>query len=427
MADVKVLWICNGSTQIYNQMVGDSENGASWIDGLAHMLCQRKDINIVTCFPTLEKGKRINKDNFTFYTISRASNYYSEDAKKTYIDEYVGIIEDEQPDIVHLWGTEFPYVLYGVDAAEKTGLLGKTVINLQGMCGAISAHYYAQIPNYLERWKTFRDLLQVDSIKKRQNSFAKRALYESDAIKRVKYVVGRTDYDHAYAYWSNPSVTYFYCNEILRDSFYTSRWEYEKCEKYSIFISQAYYPIKGLHFLIEALALVKQQYPQVKLRIAGSDIFRMNQGLKSHLKDSAYSKYIKRLIKKYDLQNNIEVLGYLKEEEMCEKYLRSYLFVSASATENESNSLSEAKMLGMPVIASYVGGVANRVNNGYDALVYQYDDVKILAYYICYLFSNPEKAVTLGENARKGACAVNDKFVNAERIVDIYKEIINGQ
>lgn len=43
---------------------------------------------------------------------------------------------------------------------------------------------------------------------------------------------------------------------------------------------------------------------------------------------------------------------------MIESYKRAHAYVSASSMENESNSLSEAKMLGMPVISSYAGGTS---------------------------------------------------------------------
>ncbi len=421
---MKVLWICNGPIHKYYTIKGNAGNGASWIDGLAQMFSQRSDIEVVVCFPTWTGEETVKEGNFTFYAYRYVKNYYSDHAKQLVIQKYHDIIKAEKPDIVHLWGTEFPYVLYGVDAAKQAGLLETTVIQLQGMCSAIASHYYAQIPDHQIRHQTFRDFIKADSLKRRKNSFERRALYEKEAIQKVRYVIGRTDYDHAYAYWSNPDVTYFHCNEILRDSFYTARWEFDKCEKYSIFFSQAYYPLKGLHFLLKALALVKEQYPAVKLKIAGSDIFRMDQGVIARIKDSSYSRYIKRLIREYDLVQHIEILGTLGELEMRSQYLKSHLFVSASATENESNSLSEAKMLGMPIIASYVGGVANRVVNGCDALVYQYDDVKILAYYIQYLFQNPEKAVELGENAHKAAALTNDRTVNSETMIQVYKDIL---
>ena len=91
--------------------------------------------------------------------------------------------------------------------------------------------------------------------------------------------------------------------------------------------------------------------------------------------------------------------------------MESNLFISASSTENESNSLGEAKMLGMPVIASFVGGVSDRIKHKEDGLAYQYDDTTMLARYICDIFENPEQAIEYGKAARENEIIISDKIV----------------
>lgn len=60
---------------------------------------------------------------------------------------------------------------------------------------------------------------------------------------------------------------------------------------------------------------------------------------------------------------------------MKERYLKSHAVISASNIENESNVVSEAKILGVPVVASFVGGLPNRINTDMMAfcisLIYQ--------------------------------------------------------
>ena len=65
---------------------------------------------------------------------------------------------------------------------------------------------------------------------------------------------------------------YYSCNEILRDSFYDNQWNIEKIERHTIFCCQGTYPIKGLHYMIEALYLLKNYYADAKLYVAGSNI-----------------------------------------------------------------------------------------------------------------------------------------------------------
>lgn len=63
---------------------------------------------------------------------------------------------------------------------------------------------------------------------------------------------------------------------------------------------------------------------------------------------------------------HIEFMNSLDSGQMKERYLRSHAVVSASNIENESNVVSEAKILGVPVVASFVGGLPNRIKHGYD-------------------------------------------------------------
>ena len=55
-------------------------------------------------------------------------------------------------------------------------------------------------------------------------------------------------------------------NEILRDCFYKNSWNIEKVRQHSIFTSQGNYPIKGLHYLIEAISFLNStlQYDSKK-------------------------------------------------------------------------------------------------------------------------------------------------------------------
>ena len=56
-------------------------------------------------------------------------------------------------------------------------------------------------------------------------------------------------------------------------------------------IIQGSYPIKGLHLALEALELLKNEYPDVKLYVAGSDIIHYN-GIKQIIRKTYYAKYI---------------------------------------------------------------------------------------------------------------------------------------
>lgn len=89
-------------------------------------------------------------------------------------------------------------------------------------------------------------------------------------------------------------------NETLRDEFYTGEWSLDSCEPHSIFCSQAHVPLKGLHLLLQALAIVRKRYPDVKLYVGRKDYGRIPP-----LARNAYERYIHRLLRENDLYGHV--------------------------------------------------------------------------------------------------------------------------
>ena len=81
-------------------------------------------------------------------------------------------------------------------------------------------------------------------------------------------------------------------------------------------------------------------------------------------------------------------------------------------------------MLGVPVVASFVGGVTNRIEQGKDGYLYPLNEVNMLAYYIDQIFSDEGLAVSLSKTARKNARILNNEKQNIETLENIYREIV---
>ncbi len=93
------------------------------------------------------------------------------------------------------------------------------------------------------------------------------------------------------------------------------------------------YPLKGMHFLLEAMGRLKENYPDLKLYVAGNSIIS-HETAKDRCRLSAYGKYLLVLIRLYELQDRVIVLGRLSAEEMKAQFLRSSVFVCPSVMEN---------------------------------------------------------------------------------------------
>lgn len=194
-------------------------------------------------------------------------------------------------------------------------------------------------------------------------------------------MAGRTAWDYAHVLAINPDVRYHRVGETLRNIFYNHKWEYAKCTPHSIFVSQASYPIKGLHFLLRAAAIVKREYPDIRIRVAGEDIIS-----KSPIRLSGYGKYLKHLIRNLNLEDNVAFIGLRDEEEMLAEYLNANVFALPSVIENSPNSLGEAMQLGMPCVASICGGTPEIAGMNADVL-YRCEEIEELAEKLKNIFS----------------------------------------
>ena len=131
---------------------------------------------------------------------------------------------------------------------------------------------------------------------------------------------------------------------------------------------------------------VLKRYPDAKLYTTGESPMPAYGNMHDKIRQRSYPRYIAQLITKYNLEDKVIFLGLLDEQNMRNRFLKSHVFVSPSSIENESNSVGEAMLLGMPVVSSYVGGVYNFMENQNEGYFYQYDAPYMLPYYICKVF-----------------------------------------
>jgi len=420
---MRVVWLLNGALPsiIEKEKLGGGSVG--WAIQLANMISQEKDIELVVFFPQ-NKARNVIRGEvgdiryIGFYESPIAETRYNKKTERLFRNE----LKKLKPDIVHIWGTEYVHTLCMVNAFDNPE---KTVISIQGLVSICGEKYEKGLPKEIIKRYTIRDFIRHDSILDQKHKFLKRGQFEIEALKRVKHVVGRTDWDKKTVLSINPNLKYHYGREILRSEFYSSRkWSYDNCEKHSIFMSQAYYPIKGMHFAVEIVRLLKEKHPDVRLYVTGKDVFPI--GIKDKLKQDSYSEYIKELIEKYELRNNIVYLGSLSAQQMIKQYLKANVFLQASIMENSPNSLGEAMILGAPCVASDVGGTSSMANNGESAYLYNYIDTNEAANYIFRIFDDAKMKERLSINAVEQA---NDLYQIDSGCVEylyIYKTIING-
>ncbi len=414
----KILWLCNIVLPDFSQEFAIKRNNfGGWMTGMLHGLEKEKYIEVSLCFPIRDKnrlkdGKCNGHSYYTFLCDAEAVTYTDE-----LVQTFEDILERGKPDLVHIWGTEYPHTTAMLLACKNKGILDKAVINIQGLVSVYSRHYLSGIPDEYITWKKNNGT----SIEEEWLLFKKRGNCEIESIKMAHHVIGRTDWDRACVEVINPQIEYHFCGEILRDIFYeyAGDWNYNACQKHTIFVSQATYPIKGFHFLLKALPFIINKFPDTSVYVAGTNI------LNTKIKGS-YAYYIEKLIKTFDLEDRIFFLGTLSEAEMIQQYLNANVFVLPSSIENSPNSLKEAKLLGVPSVVSFVGGAYSGSNVGSECFFYPYNEPEVLAYYICETFQNKNNICTkLSENSTASILkfSVTKNCINQN--MEIYRKILD--
>lgn len=77
--------------------------------------------------------------------------------------------------------------------------------------------------------------------------------------------------------------------------------------------------------------------------------------------------------------NSIEFLGILSEDELKNTLLSSDIYVHTAYIDNSPNALCEAMILGLPCIASYVGGISSLMKNGESGILVPVNEPYYLA------------------------------------------------
>ena len=417
---ISVLWLCNLPLPSIATAIGlNKPVFGGWLQGLADSI-DKNTTKLSICFISPEIYEEIHgvADNIYYYALPII------EVIEKQVDTFSQILRLVEPDVIHIFGSEYVHSNSMTRACLEIGCINNVLLSIQGLVSVYAKHYTTGIPLFWKYYVTLRDFVYDNTgIYVGQRDFRKRGIIEENTIKKLKHISGRTDWDKACVFHINPDAEYHYCNETLRKSFYEHKWRLKNCIRHSIFISQGNYPVKGLHFMLEALPLILKHFPDTMVYVGGSDVVNLEANWKGSLLRESYGRYLLSLIKKYKLQNNIRFVGVLDETSMCNNFLSAHVFVSASTIENSPNSLGEAMILGVPVVSSDVGGVRNMIKHDEEGFIYQHDAPYMLAYYVMRIFLDDDLAERFSEKARAHAFLTHCKESNAETLIQIYHQI----
>lgn len=412
---MRVLWFTNVPLRQVLDRSGIPATGIGghWMTELFRALGPTPGLTlgVATAFPGLS-SLTFEEDGATFYAAGQRRRSATFTGTRRDLEACAAMVRDFGPDLIHFHGSERYFGLLKAEGLVRT----PAVLSIQGLLGPCSSFrtFFGGMSN-----REILGSLRLVELPLRLGlawQFAEMraaARREARLLSAVEGVLGRTDWDRAHARQLNPAASYHRVDEILRPGFQRAHWSRANCERHTLIYTNAGHPLRGTPNLLAAVALLRREFPAIRLRLAGVVSTR-----------SGYGRFLRRRIRDLGLADAVEFLGYLDGDAMARALARAHAFVLSSYVENSPNSLAEAMMVGMPCIASFVGGIPSMVDNGRTGFLYPVDDVPLLAARIRQVFQDDETAVRIGAAARSVALVRHDPGTVTDQLLGAYRDVL---
>lgn len=176
---------------------------------------------------------------------------------------------------------------------------------------------------------------------------------------------------------------------------------------------------KGCHLSVKALKLIKKEFPDVLLVMAGTHT-TVDWG--GH--QQRHVNIINNLIDELDLRENVFIKFFLWEE-IDMVYQGAEIVIYPSCFEEPFGLVMlEAMATAKPIIVSRAGGMPEVVKDGVNGFIIPMNDYEALAERCLTLLKQPEKAKQMGETGRKMAISNFNKEIMTENTISFYKKAL---
>ena len=164
---------------------------------------------------------------------------------------------------------------------------------------------------------------------------------------------------------------------------------------------------KGHRFLLQAVKQLLPEFPPLRLVIVG---------------DGPQQQNIRNLIKELGLEQQVLMVGQQDDIPSILKALDA--FVLPAQEEALGTALVEATAMGVPVIATRIGGIPEVLGDA--GLLFTVDDVAALVNHLRTLMRSPELAARLRRDGMARARALYDENLMVRRTEDLYLKALGA-
>ena len=170
-------------------------------------------------------------------------------------------------------------------------------------------------------------------------------------------------------------------------------------------------PRKGLEYFIDAAAVVLNDRPDIQFTIAGET---------AREDDKTYRKSLEMRIQEHGIEESVEFLGWV--EDMPEYLHTLDVFVLPSLNEGIPGAVREALAMGIPAVASDVGGIPDVVIDGETGLLVEPGDAEAISEAVSYLLDNPTERAEMADWGRNH---IVNRF-SIQSYVENYEEFLEA-
>jgi glycosyltransferase involved in cell wall biosynthesis len=356
----------------------------TWNENLATEMSNipNTEIFFITSTKAIRKTEVIKRNNLTVYfivfppkvniiTLFRYAQY-----------SITKVIDDINPDLVHGIGTEHIWPTIAINSKRKC------LITIHG----ILHEFYK------------KEKLSYFSLKRYFIYLEKKILKNQQKIITINpYVVSVCDKlceDHKYFNISNPISSVF------------RKLEADPENSHQILFIGDFELRKNIKLVLRALAELDDLIPRnYKLKIIGT------------IKDKKYYDTIFTGLPQSVL-NRLTIIPFLLPEQIANEMSKSAILLLTSYNETAPMVIAEAMTIGLPVIATDVGGVKYMINNEINGYVIKSDSLLGLKKHLIELINNPILRKNVGNAARLFATKEYDSKIIAKKTIDVYKQIL---
>lgn len=417
---MNVLWISNiVMPKLAEKLNINAPLSGSWMHDISDMISVRSDFKLAIACVYGDKLNKYEIDNIVYYTLpgnGKNMMFYTKRYEKIWSE----IRTDFMPDVVHLHGTEYSHGLSYIRKFPKD----KIIISIQGILNKIKYHSFGGLSLFeVIINRTFKEYMKLNGMI--ENSFLHKinSRREKEIVRSVKYANCVNFWDYSVIKTINPKINVFQIDYNLRKEFYSSaKWDISNINRFQVFTNPGGVPLKGLHNLIRAIFIVKQYFDKVSLVVPG---FKSVDG--KLFVTSGYSKYIRKLVKKLKLENNIIFVGPQNTSGMIKHLLKSHITVIPSSIEGTSLILRESMYLGVPTISTFRGGMADYISDKVDGFLYDYSEIEYLAHRIVQVFKDDSLSIKFSRNSILTATKSQDRNKNLREYINMYNMVHSGE